>query len=314
MTTKQKKRGLLQRIGKDLYKNRILYLMVLPAVLFYFVFCYVPMGGIIVAFKRFNYYKGIFGSDWVGLANFKTFFASGKMWLLTKNTIFYNVIFILTGTAVKIIMAILITEMCTRRYKRTMQSFMMLPHFISWVAVGGMFYNIFNYEFGLMNQVLVSLGLDRVDIYSNEGIWKYILTFANLWKGTGYGMIFYLAAVMGINTELYDAARVDGCGIMKRIWYITLPLLKPTTCIMLLLAIGGILRGSMDMFYNLIGDNSYLFNATDVIDTYVYRSLRQFGDFGITGAVGLFQSVIGFVMVVTMNYITKKLDEDSALF
>ena len=152
------------------------------------------------------------------------------------------------------------------------------------------------------------------DVYTNEGIWKYILTFASVWKETGYGMIFYLAAITGINPELYEAARVDGCGIMQRIRYITLPLIKPTTCILLLLSLGGILKGNMDMFYNLVGNNGFLYNATDVIDTYVYRSMLQLNDYGVTGAIGLFQSVIGFVLVVSVNTITKKLDSDSAMF
>ena len=299
---------------KELKRNKVLFLMILPAVAFTFIFSYIPMGGIIIAFKDYKYVAGIWGSKWNGLDNFEALFKSGKLLLLIKNTIFYNVLFIGAGLVTKISLAIFISEMCTKRYKRTMQSFMMLPHFLSWVIAGGMFYNIFNYEFGLMNQLLTALGLDRVDIYTNEGVWKYILTFASVWKETGYGMIFYLAAITGINPELYEAARVDGCGIMQRIRYITLPLIKSTTSILLLLSLGGILKGNMDMFYNLVGNNGYLYNATDVIDTYVYRAMLQLNDYGVTGAIGLFQSVIGFVLVVTVNTITKKLDSDSALF
>lgn len=304
----------LRSVSKELKRNKVLFLMLLPAVIFVFIFSYLPMGGIIIAFKDYKYVAGIWGSEWNGFDNFEALFKSGKLLLLVKNTLFYNILFIAVGLVTKVSLAIMIAEMCTRKYKRTMQSFMMLPHFLSWVIVGGMAYNILNYEFGLLNQLLTALGLDKVDVYTNEGIWKYILTFASVWKETGYGMIFYLAAITGINPELYEAARVDGCGIMQRIRYITLPLIKPTTCILLLLSLGGILKGNMDMFYNLVGNNGFLYNATDVIDTYVYRSMLQLNDYGVTGAIGLFQSVIGFVLVVSVNTITKKLDSDSALF
>lgn len=301
-------------LRKDLWKNKVLLLMLAPAVLHVFLFSYVPMSGVVIAFKDFNFKEGIFGSPWVGLDNFKFFFSSGKMWLLTKNTIFYNLLFIILGTVFKIALAIIITEMCTKKFKRILQSMMMLPHFLSWVIVGGFVYNILNYEFGLMNNILVFFGLDRLDVYSNTSVWKFILPVVNIWKEAGYGVIFYLAAITGINPELYEAARVDGCGIMQKIRYIILPLLRPTICIMLLLSLGGILKGNMEMFYQVVGNNPTLYNATDVIDTYVYRTLTQLKDYSITSAAALYQSVIGFVLVVTVNRITKKLDADSALF
>lgn len=310
----EKHDSLAAKAAREFRKNKLLYLMILPGVLFTVVFSYIPMGGVIIAFKNYNFKKGIFGSDWVGLKNFELFFSSGKMWLLTKNTIVYNLIFIVTGTIFNIMLAIVISEMCTKKYKRTLQSIMMLPHFLSWVIVGGMAYNIFNYEFGLLNNVMTFLGVDRIDVYSNTGIWKIILPLVNIWKNSGYGIIFYLAAITGINPELYEAAKVDGCGILQKIRYITLPLLKPTISILLLLNLGGILKGNMDMFYQLIGTNSYLYNVTDVIDTYVYRTLMQLKDYGVTSAAGLYQSVIGFVLVITVNHITKKLDADSAIF
>lgn len=300
--------------GKELWKNKVLFLMLAPAVLHVFLFSYIPMSGVVIAFKKFNFRDGIFGSPWVGLDNFKFFFTTGKMWLLTKNTILYNLMFIVLGTIFKITLAIVITEMCTKKYKRILQSMMMLPHFLSWVIVGGFAYNVLNYEFGLMNNILVHFGLERFDVYSNPSAWKFILPAVNIWKEAGYGVIFYLAAITGINPELYEAARVDGCGILQKIRYITLPLIRPTICIMLLLSLGGILKGNMEMFYQLVGNNSTLYNATDVIDTYVYRSLTQLKDYSINSAAGLYQSVIGFILVVTVNRITRKLDADSALF
>jgi len=304
----------LAEIGKELQKNKILFLMILPSVLLVFVFSYIPMGGTIVAFKNYNFTKGIFGSDWAGLRNFKILFSGGRMGILLRNTILYNTAFILIGTVVKIFFAVLIVEMCTRRYKKTMQSIMMLPHFISFVIVGGMAYNILNYEFGLLNQILTGLGLDKMDVYSKPGTWPFIVVGVNLWKTVGYGMVFYLSAITGISPELHDAARVDGCGIMQRIRYITLPMIKPTTCILLLNSLANILEGNMQLFYQLVGNNSRLFNATDVIDTYVYRSLTQLNDFGVTGAATLFQNGVGFLLVITVNHIIKKYDESSALF
>ena len=311
---KYKKGSLVAKAARELKKNKILYMMILPGVLFALIFSYIPMGGVIIAFQNYNFKKGILGSDWVGLNNFKVFFASGKMWLLTKNTIVYNLIFIVTGTVFNIVLAILISEMCTRKYKRVLQSIMMFPHFLSWVIVGGIAYNIFNYEFGLLNSLLTSWGFDRVDVYSNTSIWKIILPIVNIWKESGYSMIFYLAAITGISPELYEAARVDGCGIIKKIRYIILPLLRPTICILLLMSLSGILKGNMEMFYQLVGANSYLYNATDVLDTYVYRTLMQLKNYGITSATGLYQSIVGFVLVITVNCITKRLDPDSAIF
>lgn len=304
----------VSRIVKELKKNKVLYLMIAPGVLLKLVFAYIPLVGILIAFEDFNYKKGIFGSEWIGLENFKLFFSSGKMWMLTRNTLFYNILFIVTGTIFNIILAIVISEMCTRRYKRTLQSIMMLPHFLSWVIVGGMAYNILNYEFGLLNNILSSLGFDKIDVYNNTGVWKYIFVVVSIWKESGYGIIYYLAAITGINPELYEAARVDGCGILQKIRYITLPMIKPTISILLLLRLGNILQGNMEMFYNLVGKNSYLYNATDVIDTYVYRTLMNLKDYGVTSAAGLYQNVIGFILVIVANQITKKLDADSSLF
>ena len=236
------------------------------------------------------------------------------MWSLTKNTLSYNLMFLFATTVAQVFFALLICEMCTKYYKRVMQSIMILPNFLSWVIIGGMAYSFLNYEFGTINNILSSLGLERIDVYSNEKVWRWIFLFVKLWSSTGYGMIFYLAAITGINTELYEAAYLDGCGLLKRIRYITLPLILPTTCILLLLGLGGILKGNMDMFYQLVGNNPNLYNATDVIDTYVFRSMTKLKDYTVTTAAGLYQQVIGFVLVITVNLIVKKFDPDSAIF
>lgn len=300
--------------GKEIKKNKLLYLLILPAIIYVFIFSYIPMGGIIIAFKDYKFNLGVFGSPWVGFDNFKFLISSGKLWNLTVNTLSYNITFRIVGTIAEMFMAIMITEMATKYYKRAVQSVMMLPHFLSWVIIGGMAYSLLNYEFGTINNVLASLGFERIDVYSNPAAWRIIFPLTYLWHGCGYGMIYYLAAVTGINTELYEAAYLDGCGLLKRIRHVTLPLILPTTCILTLLSLGSILKGNMDMFYQLVGNNANLYNATDVIDTYVFRTLTQLKDYAVTSASGLYQNVLGCILVLTVNWVVGKIDKDSAIF
>lgn len=298
----------------ELRKNKVLFLMLLPAVVLTIIFCYVPMGGLVIAFKSYNYNLGILKSAWVGFDNFKFFIQSGKLWSLTRNTILYNVAFIITGLFFKMFFAITISEMVTNHYKKFLQSLMILPNFLSWVIVGGMAYSLLNYEFGSINNLLESLGFARWDVYNSNTAWMFIFPIVNIWKGTGYGMIFYLAAIAGISPEFYEAAYIDGCGLIKKIRYITLPMILPTMCILLLLELGGILKGNMDMFYQLVGNNSNLYSTTDVIDTYVFRSLTKLKDYSVTTAAGLYQQVVGCAFVLVVNFIVKKFDPDSAIF
>ena len=300
--------------GLELRKNKVLFLMLLPAVVLTIIFCYVPMGGLVIAFKSYNYNLGILKSPWVGLGNFKFFIQSGKLWSLTRNTILYNVTFIITGLFFKMFFAITISEMITNHYKKFLQSLMILPNFLSWVIVGGMAYSLLNYEFGSINNLLESLGFARWDVYNSNKAWMFIFPIVNIWKGTGYGMIFYLAAIAGISPEFYEAAYIDGCGLIKKIRYVTLPMILPTMCILLLLELGGILKGNMDMFYQLIGNNSNLYSTTDVIDTYVFRSLTKLKDYSVTTAAGMYQQVVGCAFVLVVNFIVKKFDPDSAIF
>lgn len=312
--TTLKKKTWASEWGKELKKNKMLYLLALPAVLWVFVFSYLPMTGIVLAFKEYKISEGVFGSPWVGLDNFIFFVKSGKMALLTWNTFTYNILFLVQNTIIQILMAILITEASTKYYKRTLQSVMMLPHFLSWVIIGGMVYSMLNYEFGTINNTLASLGLPRFDAYNNAKVWKPIFMAVSAWQGTGYGMVFYLAAITGINPELYEAAYLDGCGLMKRIRHVTLPLILPTTCTLTLLSLGSILKGNMDMFYQIAGNNPNLYDATDVIDTYVFRTLTTLKDYSITSAASLYQNVLGCIFVITVNAIVKKIDADSAIF
>ena len=295
-------------------KNRTLLLMLLPAVLFFFLFNYVPIAGIIVAFKNYNFKGGIFGSPWVGFNNFKFFFISGQAFIVTRNTVLYNLAFIFVNTVIQITMAILLSEIKGKYFKKVTQSLMFLPYFISWVIIGVISYNIFNFEHGTFNSILKLFHIGAVDVYSKPLAWIFIIIIFCAWQGLGYGTVLYLAAIMGIDTEIYEAAEIDGANIFKRIRFITLPSLVPTITILTLLAVGSIFRGNFDMFYQIIGNNGTLFNATDVIDTFTVRALMQNDNVGMAAAAGLYQSVFCFITIVIVNSIVKKHDEDNSLF
>lgn len=295
-------------------KNRTLLLMLLPSVLFFFLFSYLPIAGIIVAFKSYNFRDGIFGSPWVGLDNFKFFFMSGQAFVVTRNTVLYNLAFIFVNTILQITMAILLSEIAGKWFKKITQSLMFLPYFVSWVIVGVIVYNMFNFEHGTLNSFLKMLHIDTVDVYSMPGAWIFIIIALCAWQGLGYGTVLYLAAIMGIDTEIYEAAEIDGANIFKRIRYITIPSLIPTISILTLLAIGGIFRGNFDMFYQIVGNNGTLFNITDVIDTFTVRALMQNNEVGMAAAAGFYQSVFCFVTIVVVNHIVKKHNPDNSLF
>ncbi|MBU3200388.1 ABC transporter permease subunit [Clostridium estertheticum] len=295
-------------------KNKTLLLMLLPAVLFFFIFSYLPIAGIVVAFKSYNFKGGIFGSPWVGLDNFKFFFMSGQAFIVTRNTVLYNLAFIVANTVLQIAMAIFLSEIKNKYFKKITQSLMFLPYFISWVIVGVISYNIFSFEHGTFNSVLKFFHVAAIDMYSKPLAWVVIIIIFCAWQGLGYGTVLYLAAIMGIDTEIYEAAEIDGANIFERIRYITLPSLVPTITILTLLAVGTIFRGNFDMFYQIIGNNGTLFNATDVIDTFTVRALLQTNEVGMAAAAGLYQSVFCFITIMVVNTAVKKHDEDNALF
>jgi len=301
-------------IGKLLYENRILLLMLLPAVLYTIVFSYLPMGGIVLAFKNFRYADGIFGSPWVGLTNFKFLVISGKLWPVTRNTILYNLAFIIVGMFFQILFAIVLSEVRGKKFKKIAQSSMFFPHFISWVVVAAIVYNIFNYEKGVLNNILVSLGSARVNIYNNPDPWPALLIFLKTWKGLGYGSVVYLAVITGIDQEMYEAADIDGANIWQKIFRITIPSLVPTIMIMLLLSLGQIFRGDFGLFYQLVKSNQKLLPSTDIIDTFVFRALMSTADIGMASATGLYQSVVCFITILIFNAIIKKIQPDYALY
>ena len=305
-----KKRGILE----TLWRYRVLELMCLPAVVFFFLFSYMPMPGIWVAFVKYNYRDGIFGSKFVGLNNFKFLAESGKLFDLTKNTILYNIAFIILGNLLAILVAILLNEMQSKIFKKVSQTMMFLPYFISQVLVGILVYNLLNYDYGFVNEILSSLGREKWGPYSDPSAWPVILVLVHLWQQTGYNSVVYFAAICGIDAEIIEAAKVDGANAFQKIRYIILPGLKPTIVILLLFALGGIVKGNFGLFYNIIGTNSLLYSTTDIIETYVYRATITDFNFSTASAVGLYQSIIGFVMVMAVNFIVKKIDPDYSLF
>lgn len=298
----------------ELTKNKMLFLMLSPVILYFIVFHYLVMPGAYVAFVDYNISKGIFGSNFIGLKNFEFLVSNGDLWKITKNTLLYNVVFLALGNVIQIAFAIMLSEISGKWFKKISQSVILLPNFISMVIVGVFAYNLFNFNSGFINTMLVNAGLDRYEFYSDPGIWKYIIVAFKIWAGTGYGMIVYLATITGINHDLYEAAYIDGASTWQRIRYMTLPILKPTFILLLLFGLGGILKGSFDLFYNLIGTNSVLYPQTDIIDTYVFRSLVGQFNFSMGAAVGFYQSLFGLIVVLVVNLIVRKVEPDSALF
>lgn len=299
---------------QKLWRYRVLTLMCLPAIVFFFAFSYMPMPGIYVAFVKYNYRDGIFGSKFVGLQNFEFLAESGKLLELTKNTILYNLAFIILGNLLAVVVAILLNEMRSKWFKKVSQTMMFLPYFISQVLVGVLVYNLLNYDTGFVNSVLTSLGLEKWQPYADPNCWPVLLVIIYLWQQTGYNSVVYFAAIMGIDAETIEAARVDGANAFQKIRYIILPSLKPTIVILLLFALGGIVKGNFGLFYNIIGTNSLLYGTTDIIETFVYRATMTDFNFATASAVGLYQSIVGFVIVMTVNYIVKKIEPDYSLF
>ncbi|MFC5529695.1 ABC transporter permease [Cohnella yongneupensis] len=299
---------------KDIRSNWLLYLMFAPIAVYFILFAYVPMAGIVMAFESYTLKGGIFLSEWVNFDNFHYFFASGKAMLVTRNTIVYNVIFLGCYTFFSIVAAVFISEIRKKWFKKLSQTLMFLPYFISWVTVSAFVYNFLNYEYGIVNKFLGYFHVEAIDIYSNASYWYLILPFLYVWKWVGYGSVLYLAAIVGIDQEIYEAATIDGASRFQRIMRITLPLLKPTMIILILLGIGRIMRGEFDMFYQLIGNNGMLMNATDIIDTLAFRSLVGMADFGMASAVGFYQSVLTLFIILFANWLVRRYDREQALF
>ncbi|WP_251206164.1 ABC transporter permease [Acetatifactor aquisgranensis] len=304
-------------LWEKIVRHRILILMCLPAIIYFIAFSYAPLPGIWVAFVKYNYRDGIFGSKFIGLDNFEFLATSGKLLELTKNTVLYNLAFILLGNFLAVFVAILLNEIQSKWFKKASQTVMFLPYFISQVLVGILVFYLLNYDTGLVNGILRNLGVAEESLwqpYSTPGVWPVLLVIIYLWQQTGYNSVVYFAAICGIDAEMMEAAKVDGANGFQRIRYILLPSLKPTIVVLLLFALGGIVKGNFGLFYNVVGTNPLLYSTTDIIETYVYRATVAEFNFSRASAVGLYQSVIGFVIVMAVNTIVKKIDPDYSLF
>lgn len=292
-----------------------LYLMMLPALLYLLINNYIPMAGMVIAFKKLNFAKGIRASPWAGLKNFKFLFASRDAWVITRNTLLYNVAFILVNMVIGIAIAILITEVKNIKLKKLYQSAILLPFLMSMVILSYIVYALLSAENGLVNNSILPLfHIDPIQWYQKPKYWPAILIIANCWKGVGYGCLIYIASLIGIDPSFYEAARLDGASKWQEITKITLPSLVPTIITLLLLSIGRIFYSDFGLFYQVPMNSGVLVSTTNVIDTYVYRALIEQGNISMSSAAGVYQSLVGFCVVMLSNWIVRKVDKDQALF
>lgn len=313
--SKTKEITVKRSFGQEMKKNWAYYLMMLPAGVLLFLFSYLPMRGLVIAFQDYNVMDG-YASPWSGLENFRFFFTSEYAWRTTRNTLVINFAYLITTTFFAVLVAILLNEMKGKVSKKIYQNAIFIPYFISSVVVGMLITDMIfaDSQGGVVNQIIGLFGGDPIKWSTVPIAWPFIIVFAHLWQQVGYTSIVYLASIAGFDKELYEAASLDGASRWQRIKSITIPLLMPSIIIMMLLSIGNMLRGDFANIYAIIEDNGMLFKYTDVIDTYVFRAVKQAADFGTTTAIGLYQSVVGFILVVFSNWLAKKYDKDTALF
>jgi putative aldouronate transport system permease protein len=298
----------------ELVMHRSLYGMMLPGALFFLLFSYLPMFGIVIAFKDYKIGQGVFQAPWTGFSNFTFFFTSGAALRVTMNTLYLNTLFISIGLVAEIAIALVLNEVRNRAFKRVAQSIILLPNFMSWIVVSVIMQGMFSSSTGLINATLARFGIQGPNWYGNADLWPPLLVAFRVWKGAGFGSIIYLATIANIDPQLYESATIDGANRTQQMLHITLPLLVPTAIMLTILAVGKIFYGDVGMIYGLAGDNALLFRTTDVIDTYVLRSLRSLGDLGMAAAVGLWQSVMGFVLVLASNRLSKLYGKEAGLF
>lgn len=300
---------------RKIINNIPIYLMALPGMLYLIINNYVPMAGLVVAFKNFSAKKGIWGSDWAGFKNFKFLFQTKDAWIITRNTLCYNIAFIVIGTILSVTVAILLSEIKNRTASKFYQSVILLPYLVSWVIISYLVYAFLSAESGFINNsILAKLGLDTISWYNQPKYWPVILVIVYLWQSTGYHSIVYYASVVGFDRAYYEAAEMEGAGPWQKIKYITLPLLRPTIITMVMLSVGKIFYSDFGMFYQIPMNSGTILKTTNVIDTYVYRGLLQQGNIGMSAAAGLYQSCVGFIIVLAANALVRKIDKESAFF
>lgn len=291
------------------------YLMMLPGLLYLFCNNYLPMFGIIIAFKKVNWSLGLMKSPWAGLDNFEFLLKSRETARMIRNTVLYNIVFIVLGTILAIAVAILLNEIYSKFFKSTYQSLILLPYLMSWVVVSYLAYAFLSNETGFVNNSLLpALGKDPVNWYQNARYWPFILTFVNFWKSIGFNMVIYYSSIMGISAEYYEAARLDGAGKWKQITNITIPLLRPTVITLFIMSVGRIFASDFGLFYQIPRNQGALYATTQTIDTYVYNALMRLGNISMSSAASVLQSIVGFILVIVANAIVRRYEENSALF
>lgn len=302
-------------------KTMLLTSMVLPGAIWFFFLRYLPMGGIILAFKNYKVYtkkptfwNNLIHSKWVGFKNFKFLFATTDSWTYIRNTLAYNILWIILGLVIAVAFAIMLNELTTKFIAKTYQTLMFFPYFLSWVVASYFVLAFLDPTRGLLDHYLVEHGMNAIDWYNEPKYWPFILTICNLWKNIGYSTILYLAAITGIDTSQYEAAAIDGATKWQQIRYVTLPNLRPMICILLIMNVGKIFNSDFGLFYTVPLNSGSLFSVTQVIDTYIYRTMTATNNIGMSTAGGLLQNAVGFVFIMAANYVVKKIDEDSSLF
>ncbi|WP_420490410.1 ABC transporter permease [Neobacillus niacini] len=292
-----------------------IYIMALPGMIYLLINNYMPMGGIIIAFKEINFQQGILNSPWAGFKNFEYLFKTSDAWVITRNTILYNLVFIILGTILAIVVAILLNEITSKFASRFYQSVILIPFLMSMVVVSYLVFAMLSSDTGFINKtILKSMGEEPISWYTSPKYWPYILTIVSLWKSFGFSTVIFLASIVGINKDYYEAAKIDGASKWQQIRSITLPMLKPTIIILTILNIGRIFYSDFGLFYQVPMNSGALFSVTNTIDTYVYRGLMQLGDMSMSAAAGVYQSFVGFSLVMITNYIVKRVSRDDALF
>lgn len=295
-------------------KNRELFLLSLPAVIFIIGWMYIPLVyTILLPFKSFDPMKGLFGSEWLGFKNFEFLFVSNDAFLITRNTVLLNLLMTFTGTIVSLVLAFLLKEIPKKSMKKY-QTIIFFPNFLSWVIASYILLTVLDMDSGMINTILKGFGKDTVLWYNEPTYWIFLFPLIAIWKYGGVNALIYYTAIIGISPEYYEAAELDGAGKLQQIWYISLPSIKPLVILMVILAIGRIFSADFGLFYNMTLNSTALYPVSDVIDTYVYRALRVNGDIGMASAAGLYQSVVGFILVIITNGLLKKFDPENAIY
>lgn len=297
------------------FKFSALDLMVLPALIYIFINNYVPMAGLTLAFKKIDYSKGLFGGDWVGLDNFKFLFSTKDAWIITRNTLLYNLAFIIITSIMGILVGIMLSEIIKKYMTKFYQTVILLPQLISAIIIAYIVFAFLSNETGLLNKTILPMfGLDQVNFYNEEKYWPWILILVNTWKALGYSSIIYFSSIVGIDNSLYESAKIDGAGKLQQIYYITLPMLKPTVTTLVIMQIGRMFYSDFGLFFQVPMNSGALFDVTNTIDTYVYRGLLQLNDVAKASAAGAYQSIVGFILIICANAAVRKFDKDNALF